>query len=115
MASDPVAAGFSSLIAKMNAVVAQQQKLAAALGQPYLNVRKLIKMANSGLQNAQAAVAALQTLQTTVIAEIQALTAAAGDPDASVQTLADQINASVSAIQAAIPPAPAAAITTPQP
>jgi len=68
MASDPVVAGFSSVLARLNAVVAQQKQLTAALGQPYLSIRKLIKMANSGLQNAQAAVAALQALQTTVIA-----------------------------------------------
>jgi putative heme iron utilization protein len=62
----------------------------------------------SGLTDLQAAVTALQALQTTVINELQTLSAAAGDPDATVETLAQQINTSVAAIQAAIPAAPPA-------
>lgn len=108
---DPVTTGFSQVLAKLNAIVAVQNEMVAAI-QNGLSRRRLLIMASSGLQNAQAAVASLQALQQTVITEIANLQSAAGDPDASVQTLADQINASVAAIQASLPAsAPPAAMT----
>ena len=101
------AAEFALVLSKLTALVAGQKQLLGAINNR-LSYRTLKTMANTGLQNAQAAVAALQALQVTVIAELQALQSAVGDPDATVQTLADQINASVAAIQAAIPSAPPA-------
>lgn len=73
--------------------------------------KRILEKIMSGLSDLQAAVAALQALQTTVISELQTLESAAGDPDATVETLAQQINASVAAIQGALSPAQSATST----
>ena len=74
----------------------------------------------SGLQNLQAAVAALQAFAQTVVTELAALetaaAAATGDDDATVDDLASKVTASIGVIKNALPPqTPAASpATTPQ-
>lgn len=101
------ATDFQLVLSKLTSLVAEQKHLIWAINKR-LSYRTLKTMANTGLQNAQAAVMALQAFQVVVIREIATLEAAAanatGDADADVQTLADQVNTSIAAMKAALPP-----------